>query len=81
MKTNDLNSKLIDSYLALLENMSPENKLSLISKLTKSTDDDSKQQNPDFYKAFGEWGKHETAEELIATIKDSRTFNRTVEEF
>lgn len=81
MKTTDINTKLIDSYIALLENMSLENKLNLISKLTKSTKDDSKQQYSDFYKAFGEWDKHESAEELIATIKDSRTFSRTVEEF
>lgn len=35
----------------------------------------------DFYNAFGGWDENESAEELIKTIKGSRTFNRTIEEF
>jgi hypothetical protein len=36
MNASDINTKLIDSYLSLLKNMSVQNKLDLISKLTKT---------------------------------------------
>lgn len=81
MNTADINTKLIDSYLSLLKNMSAKNKLDLISKLTKSVKTDIAQEKTEFYKAFGGWDKNDSAEELIETIKESRTFNRTIEEF
>ena len=81
MNTADINTKLIDSYLSLLKNMSAQNKLDLISKLTNTVKTDKTQERSEFYKAFGRWGENENAEELIETIKDSRTFNRTIEEF
>ena len=36
MKTADLNTTLIDSYFTLLKSLSPNNKLELIAKLSKS---------------------------------------------
>jgi len=81
MNTADINTKLIDSYLSLLKNMSPQNKLDLISRLTKTVKKDVEKEKTEFYKAFGGWDKNESAEELIETIKESRTFNRTIEEF
>lgn len=81
MNTADINTKLIDSYISLLKNMSLQNKLDLISKLTNSVKTDIEQDKNDFYKAFGGWDENESAEELIDTIKGSRTFNRTIEEF
>lgn len=81
MNTADLNTKLINSYISLLENMSAQNKLDLISKLTNIVKADIKQDKDDFYKAFGGWDSDESAEELIDIIKGSRTFNKTIEEF
>ncbi|REL23923.1 hypothetical protein DYD21_20725 [Rhodohalobacter sp. SW132] len=81
MNTADLNTKLIDSYMSLLKNMSAQNKLDLISKLSNTVKTDLEQEKTDFYKAFGGWDKNESAEDLIETIKGSRTFNRTIEEF
>ena len=81
MNTADINTKLIDSYISLLKNMSTQNKLDLISKLTNTVKKDIEQEKTDFYNAFGGWDEHESAEELIETIKESRTFNRTIEEF
>jgi hypothetical protein len=81
MNTADINTKLIDSYMSLLKNMSAKNKLDLISRLTKTVKTDFEQEKTDFYKAFGGWDKNESAEELIETIKGGRTFNRTIEEF
>jgi len=74
MNTADLNTKLIDSYISLLKNMSTENKLDLISKLTKAVKTDTDFEKTNFYKAFGGWDENESAEELIETIKGSRTF-------
>lgn len=81
MDTADINTKLIESYLSLLKNMSTQNKLDLISKLTNTVKTDIAEEKTEFYKAFGGWDEHESAEELIETIKESRTFNRTIEEF
>lgn len=81
MNTTDINTKLIDSYISLLKNMSSQNKLELISKLTNTIKTDLEQGKNDFYKAFGGWDENESADELIDTIKRSRTFNRTIEEF
>lgn len=81
MNTADINSKLIDSYIGLVKNMSTQNKLDLISKLTQSVKTDIDVEQTEFYKAFGGWDENESAEELIRTIKDSRTFNRAIEEF
>lgn len=65
MNTTDIYTKLIDSYISLLKNMSLQNKLDLISKLTKTVGTDKKQGENDFYKAFGGWDENESAEELI----------------
>lgn len=81
MKKADINTKLIDSYISLLKNMSAQNKLDLISKLTNTVKTDLEQEKTDFYEAFGGWDKNESADDLIETIKGSRTFNRTIEEF
>jgi len=80
MNTADLNTKLIDSYVSLLKNLSAKNKLDLISKLTNTVKTDAEQRNVDFFKSFGGWDENESAEELIEIIKGSRTFNRTIQE-
>jgi hypothetical protein len=81
MNTTDINAKLIDSYLSLLKNMSAQNKLDLIKKLTRTVKTDVEKKNTNFYDAFGAWDEADSAEELIDSIKVSRTFNRTIEEF
>jgi len=60
MNTADINTKLIDSYMSLLKNMSPQNKLDLISRLTKTVKRDLNQEKDDFYKDFGGWDKNES---------------------
>lgn len=80
MNTAEINTKLIDSYISLFKNMSSQNRLDLISKLTDTVKTDIGQGSNDFYKAFGGWDENESADELIDTIKGSRSFNRTIEE-
>lgn len=80
MKAVDINNTIIDGYIRLLDNLSPSNKLDLISKLTLSVKSDIAEKKKSFYKAFGAWDSTQTAEEIIKEIRNSRTFNRQIEE-
>lgn len=80
MKTFDSNTTLIDGYLKLLDNLSPSNKLDLISKLTQSVKNDITDRKISFFKAFGSWNSDQTADELIIELRESRTFYRKNEE-
>jgi hypothetical protein len=80
MKAVDINNTIIDGYIRLLDNLSPSNKLDLISKLTLSIKSDIAEKKKSFYKAFGAWESKQTAEEIIKVIRNSRTFNRQIEE-
>ncbi|MFN8714896.1 MAG: hypothetical protein ACK5Z2_18760 [Bacteroidota bacterium] len=81
MKSLDINTVLIDGYLKLLDNLSPSNKLDLISKLTISVKTDLGDKKSEFYNAFGAWDKKESAEKIIDSVKKSRSFNRKTESF
>lgn len=80
MNTADIDTKLINSYLSLLENMSKQNKIDLISKLKKTVKKDTERGKTDFYNAFGSWDQSQSAEELIDSIKGARAFNREIKE-
>ena len=79
MKAVDINITLIEGYLRLLDNLSPESKLDLISKLSLSVKTDISDKKNTFYKAFGAWDSKQSAEQIINVIKNSRTFNREIE--
>ena len=81
MKGIDINTTLIEGYLRLLANLSPSNKLDLISKLTLSVKTDITDRKKTFYKAFGAWESKQSADEIISDIRNSRTFNRKIEQF
>ncbi len=81
MKAIDINTTLIDGYLRLLDNLSANNKLDLISKLTLSVKTDVTDRKKSFYKAFGAWESEQTADDIINGIRESRTFNRKIEQF
>jgi len=63
-----------------LDNLSPSEKLDLISKLTNSLKTDITDRKKSFYKAFGAWNSKESTKEIISMIRISKTFNRKVEE-
>ena len=81
MKAIDINTTLIDGYLQMLDNLSPSNKLDLISKLTQSVKTYITDRKKTFYEAFGAWESKKSAEEIIEEIRKSRTFNRQIEQF
>ena len=79
MKTGEINSIIVDGYIGLLDNLSPNNKLDLISKLTTSVKTDLANKKTAFKKAFGAFDSKKTAEEIIDEIRCSRVFNRQTE--
>jgi hypothetical protein len=81
MKSIDINTTLIEGYLRLLDNLSPGNKLDLISKLTLSVKTDITGRKKHFYKAFGAWESKKSADEIINDIRNSRSINRQIEQF
>ena len=81
MKAIDVNNTLIEGYLRLLDNLSPNSKLDLISKLTLSVKTDITDRKKHFFKAFGAWESKKSADEIISEIRNGRTFNRQTEQF
>jgi flagellar motor switch protein FliG len=75
-----LHRNIIDGYMAFLENLSPGLKLDIISKLTQSLKSEVKTKDNLFEQSFGAWSGSETAEDIVNGIRDSRTFNRQIEE-
>ena len=80
MKTADIHTSLINGYLGLLRNLSPDSKLDLIEKLTKSLRIDFTMNRKSLRRAFGAFQSDKTADELIKEIRESRTFTRHIEE-
>ena len=79
MKAADLKFNLIDSYLGLLNNLSPDSKLELISRLSDSLKGSKKPTDKsisDLYRAFI---SKKAADEIITELKDNRNFNRKTE--
>lgn len=81
METATIDTTLIDGYLQMLDNLSPSNKLDLISKLTTSIKSDITDKKSSFEEAFGAFESEKSAEEIIDEIRSSRTFTRQIEEF
>lgn len=81
MTSTETNTEIINGYIGLLENLSPANKLDLISKLTASVKTDLGNKKSTFKKSFGAFESEKTAEEIIAEIRNSRLFTREIEPF
>lgn len=77
MNKTAFNSKIVEGYFGLLDNLSPANKLDLIAKLTASVKSDLKPKKSSFKNAFGAFESSKSAEE----IRESRVLNRQVESF
>lgn len=81
MKTADLNTTLIDSYYTLLKSLSPNNKLELIARLSKSMKTTKKREKGiSLESLYGSWESDQTADELIEELKAARNFTRKREE-
>jgi hypothetical protein len=79
MKTADLKFNLIDNYLGLLYNLSPDSKLELISKLSDSLKGSTKHSKKSLSDLYGAFISKKSADEIITELKNSRNFNRKIE--
>ncbi len=76
MKTSEINTTIIEGYIGLLDNLSANDKLDLISRLTISVKTDLANKKTSFRKAFGAFESKKTAEEIIGEIRSSRISTR-----
>lgn len=76
MKTADININLVDSYYALLKSLSPNNKLELISRLSKSMKTTKSKKDTSWEELFGSWELDQSTEEFIEDLKKDRNFGR-----
>jgi flagellar motor switch protein FliG len=74
-----INNRILNTYMAFLETLSPGEKLDIISKLTQSLKSEVKSKDNLFESSFGAWAGNESAEEITKGIRESRTFNRQIE--
>ena len=80
MKVGSHTNTLVEGYVDLLDNLSTDNKLELISKLTDSVKSDLSEKKSSMRKAFGAFDSRKSAEEIIAGLRASRTFTRKIAE-
>ena len=81
MRIAEINTTIVDGYVGLLDNLSPSDKLDLISKLTTSVKTDLKSKKSSFKKAFGAFDSKKNAEQIIEEIRNSRVSTRQIESF
>lgn len=81
MRLSEINTTIVDGYVGLLDNLSTNNKLDLISKLTALVKSDLSDKKSSFKKSFGAFDSKKTAEEIIEEIRSSRVSTRKIELF
>ena len=81
MRAAENNSTIVDGYVGLLDNLSTNNKLDLISKLTASVKTDLTNKKSSFKKAFGAFDSKKSAEDIIEKIRNSRVSTRQIKSF
>lgn len=81
MKSSELNINIVDSYFKILKNLSADNKLKLIDKLSKSIKKPQKEKNGSLKALYGAFISEKSADELIQEIRSARTVNSNKEEF
>jgi hypothetical protein len=76
MNSADINSSLIDSYFSLLKNLSPNSKLELIARLSKSMKTAKKTKDNSWKSLFGAFVIDQSADEFVEELKKDRKFSR-----
>jgi hypothetical protein len=79
MKAPEIHTTIIEGYVGLLDNLSTNDKLDLISMLTISVKTDLVNKKTSFKKAFGAFDSKKTAEQIIGEIRNSRVSTRQME--
>jgi hypothetical protein len=81
MNPTTLDASVLEGYVRLAASLSTASKLDLIARLSASVKGDIAQRENSFAEAFGAFESGQTAEELIADLRASRTFTRQIESF
>lgn len=76
MNTTEINTNLIDSYYMLLKNLSQDNKLELIARLSKSMTTTKKTKDNSWKSLFGALILDQSADEFVEGLKKDRNFIR-----
>jgi hypothetical protein len=76
MNTVDINKSLVDSYYVLLKNLSHDNKLELIARLSKSMTTTKKTKDNSWKSLFGALVLDQNVDEFVAGLKKDRNFIR-----
>ncbi len=76
MKTTEINTNLIDSYFTLLKSLSPNNKLELISRLSKSMKTSRKTKDMSWKSLFGAMELDQSVDYFVEDLKNERKFTR-----
>ena len=76
MGAADINTNLVDSYYMLLRNLSPNNKLELIARLSKSLKTTKKAKDNSWKSLFGALVIDQSADEFVEELKKDRKFSR-----
>ncbi len=74
MKMADMKSTLVDSYYTLLKSLSPNNKLELIAKLSKSMKTTKKVKDESWKSLFGALEIDQSADDFVEELKKDRKF-------
>lgn len=77
MKASEAKTNTIDYYYSLLRNLSSNDKLDLIARLSNSMKTDKEQKEDKSWKSlFGVLDLDESAEEFVQRLENERNFNR-----
>lgn len=73
------NKSISDYYLGILQHLSSERKRDLITKLSQTINEIEPKSTPSLQSLFGKYECEESADEIIASLRNSRIFNRNIE--
>ena len=79
MNSSAQHINLADLYFGFLKNLNPDSKLNLISKLSQSLKEKDSVPQHTLQSLFGAYKSEESADEIIAELRESRVFNRNIE--
>lgn len=79
MTPSSQHSSLADYYFGLVKNLNANSKLDLIAKLSQSLKEVEAVPGVPLQALFGAYASEETADEIIASLRASRVFNRNIE--
>src|SRR5690625_5092840 len=76
MSTEEINKQLVDTYYSMLKNLSQDNKLELIERLSNSIRTSKMEKSGKSIDAlYGSWESEKSADEIIKEIEDARKYN------